>query len=77
MSHKHRKLHHHRSRRAERELDVGDSTCMEQAFYSRRDKLLTVTFIKGGSTYQFAGVTNGEAKDVEQGGGAALNDEIL
>ena len=50
---------------------------MEQAFYSRRDKLLTVTFVKGGGTYQFEDVTNGEAKDVEQGGGAALNDEIL
>jgi hypothetical protein len=66
VTHKTKKLHHHRSRRAERELDVGNSTCIDSAFYSRRDKVLTVTFIKGGGTYQYDGVTNGEAKDSGQ-----------
>jgi hypothetical protein len=77
MTHRHRKLHHHRHRGAkERELDVGGSTCIEAAYYDRIDKVLTVEFVKGG-TYQFAGVTRGEAKDVEIGGGEALNAEIL
>ena len=72
-----KKLHHHRTRRGERELEVGNSTCIEQAFYSRKDKVLTVQFVKGGGTYQYDGVTNREAKDVEEWGGAALNEEIL
>ena len=73
-----KKLHHHRTRRGERELDVGDSTCIASAFYSPKDKLLTVEFVKGGGTYQFDGVGNGTAKRIEnEDAGVVLNTEVL
>ena len=77
MGHKTKHLHHHRTRKGERALDVGNSQCVAVAYYSPKDEVLTVEFIKGDGVYQYSDIGRGLVKRFKDAPGETLNDEII
>lgn len=71
------KVKHHKHRSRERDVDVSDSKCVDQASYDPRSKELTVTFINGGGTYTYDDIGRAVVKDFEDDPGVTLNDEII
>jgi hypothetical protein len=75
-----KKLHHHRARRDEVELDVSGSSAIAAAYYQpgKGGGVLTVEFVKSKGVYQFDNVSKGTAKRIEtEGAGETINNEIL
>jgi hypothetical protein len=72
-----RGVRHEETRAHVARLDVRGSDCLDAAYYSAKDKTLTIEFAKGG-TYQFDGIPRSIAKAIENDDpGEVVNSDVL